>query len=106
MIYRKEVLFSDINIPVDEIYSSMGFKNTAPDDETRRMTETLLAEAPKYLNLQYEFVVLDGELTDNSCTLYSDADNKQLFETGRVNKPPIIKNNALFTSSFVKCNFW
>ena len=84
MVYRKEVLFSDINIPVDEIYSSMGFKNTAPDDETRRMTETLLAEAPKYLNLQYEFVVLDGELTDNSCTLYSDADNKQLFETGRV----------------------
>lgn len=84
MVYRKEVRFSDINIPVDEIYASMGFKDTAPDDETRRMTETLLAEASEYLNLQYEFVVLNGELTDNSCTLWADSNNKQCFETGRV----------------------
>ena len=84
MCYRKEVSFSDINIPVDEIYSSMGFKNAAPDAETVKTTQELLVEVPKYLNLQYEFMILDGELTDNSCTLFSEKGDSQTFETGRV----------------------
>lgn len=84
MRFYREVQFSDINIPVDEIYASMGFKDVAPDAETKRTTEALLSEAPDFLNLQYEFILLDGELTDNSCTLYSDNGNRRTFETGRV----------------------
>lgn len=78
--FRSDALsLSQLEIPVPEIYSSMGFRSAGPDEVSRGMTDTLLREAYDIVHPCFEYIVLDGERTENTVTA-----GGEIFDTGRI----------------------
>ncbi len=70
---------SQLDIPVGEIYSAMGFQNSEPDEVSRSLTSALLAEAGEYVHPQFEYVILDGTLHNDSVVI-----GDTVLDTGRI----------------------
>jgi len=79
---------TDLNrmeIPVDEIYSSMGFKVSEPDSKTIDTVDFLLEEAMQFLRPQFKYIILDGSLSDNQLQLTVNGPQGPVtFNTGRI----------------------
>ena len=68
-----------LDIPLSEIYSFMGYRDSLPDMETRRTTERLLQEAGRYVCPQFEYFITDGIQTDHTVVF-----GTVTLETGRI----------------------
>lgn len=51
---------SCLDVPIDEIFLSMGFKDARPDETSRQLAESLLHEAAGFVHPVFEYVILDG----------------------------------------------
>lgn len=91
-----DIFLSQLEIPVDEIYSSMGFRNVCPDDETRRVTESLLNEASVWVHPCYEYILLGGECRKEDVCL-----GEVTFNTGHIIAGQLRKSEcfAVFVAS-------
>ena len=67
------------DVPIKEIYSSMGFRDVEPDDVSRSTTGTLLREAAAIIHPRFEYHILDGQCTGDSVIL-----NGVTLDTGRI----------------------
>lgn len=68
-----------LDIPIKEIFSSMGFHNVEPDDVSRSITETLLQEAAEIIHPQFEYHISEGRCSEDAIIL-----NGTTFNTGRI----------------------
>ena len=57
-----------------EVYAFMGYKDSEPDEQTRRTVEYLLRECAQFLRPQFKYVIVDGtlDLEQNQLTLIGD----------------------------------
>ena len=58
-----------LEIPLKEVYSFMGYKDSEPDTETSRVTEYLLSESAQFLRPQFKYIMLEGSLSDDMMQL-------------------------------------
>ena len=74
-----------LEIPLKEIYSFMGYKDSEPDAETRRVTEYLLSESAQFLRPQFKYIMLDGTHSDDmmQLTLQGPA-GLVMFDAGKI----------------------
>ena len=63
------LFLSQLDIPVSEIYRTMGFNGSEPDNVSRETTEQLLREASEWVHPRYEYLILDGEYADGTVTV-------------------------------------
>lgn len=74
-----------IEIPMDEIYSSMGFKDSVPDSRTEHTVDFLLEEAAQFLRPQFKYILLDGALSHDRLHLtLNGPDGPVTFNIGRI----------------------
>lgn len=74
-----------IDIPLKEVYSSMGYKNAIPDAEIVRTTEYLLEESNQFLRPQFKYLILDGSLNMDVMSLTLSGHNDTVtFDVGRI----------------------
>lgn len=92
---QQQVAFQDLTIPMQEIYSFMGYGPAdRPDAETVRVTELLLAEAQACLHPCFEYHFFDGQVDTDNCRIIlnvpseHDADSLEprqvVFDAGRI----------------------
>ena len=65
----EQLSMNRLEIPLKEIYSFMGYKDSEPDAETRRVTEYLLSESAQFLRPQFKYIMLDGTHSDDMMQL-------------------------------------
>lgn len=74
-----------LDVPVDEIYSAMGFKGVEPDAETARTTQLLLAEASAFLHPEFMYLDFDGRLSEDMLQLELDGPEGPVsFNAGKI----------------------
>lgn len=56
---------AQLEIPLKEVYSFMGFGSAEPDDATRSVTETLLEESRQFIKPEFKYLEFDGSLSDD-----------------------------------------
>ena len=56
----QQIDINRLDIPLKEVYTFMGYKDSEPDGETVRTTEYLLRESAQFLRPQFKYVILDG----------------------------------------------
>ena len=65
----EQLSMNRLEIPLKEIYSFMGYKDSEPDAETRRVTEYMLRESAQFLRPQFKYIMLDGTHSDDMMQL-------------------------------------
>lgn len=87
---------SQLDIPIREIYSSMGFRDVKPDDVSRETAEMLLKEAEEWIHPRFEYLILDGSAQDESVTV-----ENVTLDTGRIISGQLrnAEKFAVFTAS-------
>ena len=83
---HQEIPFHDLNIPMEEIYSFMGYGPAdVPDAETVRTTELLLADASAFLHPCFEYIFLDGKIDLETDRITLDGPQGPVaFDAGRI----------------------
>ena len=74
-----------LEIPLKEVYSFMGYKDSEADAETRRAVEFLLRESYQFLRPQFKYVIVDGtlDLEANQLTLIGE-NGPVTFDAGKI----------------------
>ena len=65
----EQLSMNRLEIPLKEVYSFMGYKDSEPDTETSRVTEYLLSESAQFLRPQFKYIMLEGSLSDDMMQL-------------------------------------
>lgn len=58
----QQLNLNNLDIPLKEVYSFMGYKDSEPDEQTRTTVEYLLRESAQFLRPQFKYVLVDGSL--------------------------------------------
>lgn len=83
---RQEVQFGNLEIPMQEIYSFMGYgADAVPDAETVSTTREMLADASKVLHPCFEYHFFDGRIDLDSNNIIIEGPNGPVsFAAGRI----------------------
>ena len=81
----EQLSMNRLEIPLKEVYSFMGYKDSEPDTETSRVTEYLLSESAQFLRPQFKYIMLEGSLSDDmmQLTLQGPA-GPVTFDSGKI----------------------
>ena len=81
----EQISLNRLDIPLNEVYSFMGYKDGEPDAQTVRTTEYLLRESAQFLRPQFKYVIVDGslDLEANQFTLIGEK-GPVTFDAGKI----------------------
>ena len=81
----EQLSMNRLEIPLKEVYSFMGYKDSEPDTETSRVTEYLLSESAQFLRPQFKYIMLEGSLSNDmmQLTLQGPA-GPVTFDSGKI----------------------
>ena len=79
----RQLAFNELSIPRSGIYDNMGFGDAQADNETARLTETMLGEASLFVCPSYEYIILDGHHDSQKIWLESAGGTIE-FDAGRI----------------------
>lgn len=81
----EQIDLNRIDIPLEEIYSSMGTKGSEPDSKTIDTVDFLLGEAAQFLRPQFKYELLDGSLSSDLLQLtLNGPQGPVIFDCGRI----------------------
>ncbi|MBO4724460.1 MAG: methionine synthase, partial [Bacteroidaceae bacterium] len=81
----QQLSLNNLEIPLKEVYAFMGYKDSEPDEQTRRTAEYLLRESAQFLRPQFKYVIVDGtlDLEANQLTLIGE-NGPVKFDAGKI----------------------
>ena len=79
----RQLAFNELSIPRSGIYDNMGFGDAQADNETARLTETMLGEASLFVCASYEYIILGGHHDSQKIWLESAGGTIE-FDAGRI----------------------
>ena len=81
----QQIDINRLEIPLKEVYSFMGYKDSEPDEQTRKTVEYLLRESYQFLRPQFKYILLEGSLSEDmmQLTLQGPA-GPVTFDTGKI----------------------
>ena len=81
----QQLNLNSLDIPLKEVYSFKGYKDSEPDEQTRTTVEYLLRECAQFLRPQFKYVLVDGslDLESNKLTLRGQG-GPVTFDAGKI----------------------
>ncbi|HZK04144.1 MAG TPA: vitamin B12 dependent-methionine synthase activation domain-containing protein [Bacteroidaceae bacterium] len=80
---KEMVEFSELEIPMAEIYDYMGYKSVEPDEHIRELIEHFIHESSKYVTPCFEYHIYDGS-NDKESVIIESLSGQVKFNTGRI----------------------
>ena len=81
----EQIDMNRLDIPLKEVYSFMGYKESEPDGETVRTTEYLLRESAQFLRPQFKYIFLEGAISDDMMQLVLQGpEGPVTFDAGKI----------------------